>query len=181
VGFLTNIAALLRSPADEHSSLSGDELVHKKAAKLVCMAGRFPSGSEFNVKEDASASKYVFENFRKPIVFSGFEIGQQIKTGLPLVNSHIVNSPVKDVFRISIPMAQEDSAGRMSWDQTAVLAAVKGIEPFYKTQPGSITVDENGTNSWKNDDGNHSYLILAKPASDVQKVINDLMLHEPSK
>ncbi|RYG43266.1 MAG: nucleoside hydrolase, partial [Chitinophagaceae bacterium] len=122
VGFLTNISNLLKSPGDKFSPLSGKELVDKKVKRMVSMAGRFPEGSEFNVNIDAPASQNVFQNFSRPVILSGFEIGKDIKTGIPLISdSSIQNSPVKDVFRISIPRAEEDSAGRMSWDETAVL------------------------------------------------------------
>jgi inosine-uridine nucleoside N-ribohydrolase len=180
VGFLTNIGNLLKSPPDDYSPLSGNELVHKKVKRLVSMAGKFPEGLEFNIEEDAAAAKYTFENFKNPILLSGFEIGQNIKSGIPLIeNEEIENSPVKDVFKISIPQAKEDSAGRMSWDQTAVLAAIKGPEPFYKLDTGKITVDENGYNRWSKDGRNHTRLLEDKAPAEVQGLINDLMMYQP--
>jgi pyrimidine-specific ribonucleoside hydrolase len=180
VGFLTNISNLLQSKADQHSPLTGAELVNKKVNKLVSMAGKFPSGKEFNVEIDAKASIYVFKNFKKPIILSGFEIGAKIKTGLPLIhNAKIKNSPVKDVFRISIPMDKEDKEGRMSWDQTAVLVGVRGHEPYYKYSCGTLVVNEDGSNAWSDKGKNHCYLIEKQPASVVQNVINELMMHQP--
>ena len=130
VGFLTNLASLLQSPPDKYSKLNGKELVKQKVKQLVCMAGRFPAGSEFNVDRDAAASQVVFNNWETPVLLSGFEIGMKIKTGLPLINSQqIKNSPVKDVFRICIPLSKEDSAGRKSWDETAVLVAIRDTCP----------------------------------------------------
>ena len=182
VGFLTNIADLLQSPADVYSDLGGKELVHKKVKKLVSMAGKFPSGGEFNIEEDAAAAKYVFENFKNPVLFSGFEIGQKIKTGLPLINnSDIVNSPVKDVFRISIPMAKEDSAGRMSWDQTAVLAGVRGTQPFWSLNKGTIEVAHDGSNTWQKEGKRQAHLVADQPPSEVAKLINELMMHQPGE
>lgn len=181
VGFLTNIAALLQSPPDEFSSLSGKALVEKKVKNLVSMAGKFPSGLEFNIEEDAMAAKYVFEHWEKPILFSGFEIGDKIKTGIPLIhNSNIYNSPVKDVYRISIPKAKEDIHGRMSWDQTAVLVAIKGPAPYYKLISGMIEVDEDGSNSWNNKGSDQHYLIENRPPEEVQELINELMMHQPA-
>jgi pyrimidine-specific ribonucleoside hydrolase len=180
VGFFTNISNLLQSPADEYNSLSGAELVNKKVNKLVSMAGKFPSGKEFNVEEDAKASRYVFENFKKPILLSGFEIGAKIKTGLPLIqNGKIKNSPVKDVFRISIPMDKEDKDGRMSWDETAVLVAIRDVKPFYKLSCGSIVVKEDGSNTWNPKGKGHCHLVEDQPSSAVQKIINELMMHQP--
>ncbi len=180
VGFLTNISNLLQSKPDKYSSLSGKDLVKKKVKQLVCMAGKFPGGKEFNIEEDAKAAKYVYENWSRPVLLSGFEIGQKIKTGLPLVNNDDVrNSPVKDVFRICLPMAKEDNEGRMSWDQTAVLVAVRGYHPFYKIKTGKIIVKEDGSNTWKNNGTNHSYLIESMPVAEVRNLINSLMMHQP--
>lgn len=180
VGFLTNIAALLQSPPDEFSSLPGKALVEKKVKKLVSMAGKFPSGLEFNIEEDAKAAKFVFENWEKPVVFSGFEIGEKIKTGLPLIhNGNIRNSPVKDVYRISIPQAKEDANGRMSWDQTAVLVAIRGHKPYYKLKPGIIEINKDGYNTWNAEGLNQHYLLEDKPPEEVQQIINELMMHQP--
>jgi inosine-uridine nucleoside N-ribohydrolase len=182
VGFLTNIAQLLKSPPDGHSPLSGQELVHKKVNKLVSMAGKFPEGLEYNIEEDAAAAKYVFENFRNPVLLSGFEIGEKIKSGIPLIqNDNIKDSPVKDVFRISIPQAPEDSAGRMSWDQTAVLVGVRGPQPFYKLKTGRIEVEDNGFNRFKEGEGKHTHLVADRPISHVQTLINELMMHQPAE
>jgi inosine-uridine nucleoside N-ribohydrolase len=131
VGFLTNLANLFQSKGDKYSSLDGKRLIEKKVKSLVCMAGKFPAGYEFNVKEDAAASQVVYNNWPTPIILSGFEIGVKIKVGLPLIHDDAIkNSPVKKAFGISIPMAAEDSAGRSSWDETAVLVAVKGTAPW---------------------------------------------------
>jgi inosine-uridine nucleoside N-ribohydrolase len=180
VGFLTNISNLLQSKGDEYSPLSGADLVNKKVNKLVSMAGRFPSGKEFNVHIDTKASRYVFTNFKKPIILSGFEIGAKIKTGLPLIqNADIKDSPVKDVFRISIPMAKEDRDGRMSWDETAVLVAVRGVEPYYKLSCGAMVVAQDGSNTWNPNGRGHCRLVESQPPANVQKVINELIMHQP--
>lgn len=179
-GFLTNLHDLLLSLPDQYSKLSGKELVRKKVKQLVCMAGSFPAGSEFNVKIDAKASQYVFTHWETPILFSGLEIGLRVKTGLPLINdSAIRNSPVKDVFRISIPLSREDSAGRMSWDQTAVMVAVKGTDPWYKLEKGKIIVADDGSNTWIKEPAMHSYLVEAVPPAIVADYINRLMKHQP--
>ena len=138
----------------------------------------FPSGNEFNVRMDSVASKYVFENWPTQILFSGVEIGFTIKTGLPLVNNMgIINSPVKDVYRISIPKSKQDSAGRMSWDQTAVFIAVKGYKPWWKIEKGKMIVADNGSNIWSKKSLLHSYIIEAQHPSIVQEHINKLMMH----
>jgi len=182
VGFLTNLSNLLLSKGDKYSFLDGKELVKQKVKQLVCMAGRFPSGSEFNVNRDAAASQNVFSNWPTNILFSGFEIGWKIKVGLPLIhNSAIHNSPVKDVFRISIPMAAEDSAGRMSWDETAVLVAIKGYQPFYRLEYGRILVAADGSNTWSLEGKQQAHLVEAVPPEVVRDYINKIIMHQPVK
>jgi pyrimidine-specific ribonucleoside hydrolase len=181
VGFFSNIASLLQSPADEYSPLSGQALVEKKVLKMVSMAGQFPLGREFNVYERAAASKYVFSHFTRPVIFSGNEIGSKIKSGLLLVhNKNIINSPVKDVFSISIPQAKEDADGRMSWDETAVLVGVTGAVPYFKLNAGKISINTDGSNSWDTT-GNQCYLTFARPVKEIQTLINNLMMHQPVK
>ena len=182
VGFLTNLSNLLLTKADAYSSLEGKELVKRKVKQLVCMAGRFPSGSEFNVNQDAAASQNVFSNWPTNILFSGFEIGWKIRVGLPLIqNNAIQDSPVKDVFRISIPMSREDSAGRMSWDETAVLVAVKGYEPYYHLAYGRIKVAADGSNTWSTEGKQHAHLVEAVSPEIVREYINKVIMHEPVK
>jgi pyrimidine-specific ribonucleoside hydrolase len=180
VGFLTNLADLLESLPDNYSKLNGKELVTKKVKRLVCMAGRFPSGSEFNVRMDAAASKRVFDNWPTPVLLSGVEIGFTIVTGLPLINNRsIKQNPVKDVYRICIPLSQQDTAGRMSWDQTAVLIAVKGYRPWWNIETGRMIVADDGSNTWSKESSLHSYVTEALSPLIVEQVINKLMMHQP--
>ena len=142
VGFLTNIANLLKSEADDYSPLNGEQLVKKKVKKMVSMAGKFPSGSLIN-------------------------------------NEEIQGSPVKDVFRISINMRDEDKNGRKSWDQTAVLVAIAGHEPYYTLKAGHIAVDAKGHNTWSTKNKGQYYLVSKTSPSVVEKVINEMMMHQP--
>jgi inosine-uridine nucleoside N-ribohydrolase len=180
VGFFTNLANLINSPADQYSNLSGKALVAKKVRQLVSMAGKFPSGREYNVFKDTPASKIVLENWPTPILLSGFEIGEKIHSGLPLTqNTAIRNSPVKDVFSICLPKAKEDEHGRMSWDQTAVLVGVQGYEPYYTVKSGRITLKTDGSNGWDDTGKGHQHLVAKMPIPEVEALINRLMQHQP--
>jgi len=182
VGFLTNLANLLNSKSDVISKLSGEELIKKKVKLLVSMAGKFPSGWEFNIMKDAVSSKLALENWPTPIIYSGFEIGEKIHTGLPLIhNNEIQNSPVKDVFGICIPLAAEDSKGRMSWDETAVYVAVKGYQPYYDLHPGKIKVAADGSNSWDENGNGQNYLVAIAPPQKMEDIINSLIMQQPLK
>lgn len=180
VGFLTNLNNLLNSQPDSISPLSGQDLVIKKVKKLVSMAGWFPEGREFNILEDSTASKNVCENWPGEIIFTGYEIGSKIHTGLKLIASSIQNSPVKDVFRISIPLAEEDKGGRMSWDETAILIGVYGTDGFFDKIRGKIIVNPDGSNIWINStDGNHYYVTMKMDAKEIGEFIEARMMHQP--
>lgn len=180
IGFLTNLSNLINSKPDRFSSLDGIQLVKKKVKLLVCMAGEFPSGKEFNMDHDSAASQNVAANWPTKIIFSGFEIGKNIKTGLPLIhNSNIHNDPAKDVFRISIPLNPIDSAGRMSWDETTTLVGVRGYKPYFILQSGHIKVNADGSNTWDSNGSGQYYLVQKEPPQKVADVINELMMETP--
>jgi inosine-uridine nucleoside N-ribohydrolase len=182
IGFLTNLSNLLNSAPDEYSPLNGKQLIKEKVKLLVSMAGKFPSGYEFNVMKDAAASQNVYENWNTPVIFSGFEIGAKILTGLPLIHKkEIKNDPVNDVFSISIPKAAEDSLGRKSWDETAVLVAIKGYSSFYTLHFGRIKVADDGKNTWDDSGKGQAYLVEKMDFKKVQNMINELIMHQPVK
>jgi pyrimidine-specific ribonucleoside hydrolase len=180
VGFLTNLANLLQSKPDKHSKLGGKELVEKRVKNLVSMAGWFPKGKEFNVHMDAKSSQITFSDWPTPVLLSGGEIGMKIKTGLPLTrNTSVKNSPVKDVFSMCIPMDKQDVNGRSSWDETAVLIAINGHDRYYTTQCGRMIVAQDGSNTWDEKGKGHCYVVEKLPISAMEKVINELIAHQP--
>jgi len=183
VGFFTNMANLLQSAPDPISPLNGEALIEKKVKHLVSMSGRFDSSmggfKEFNVLKDSASAKVVFDRWPTPIIFSGFEIGMNIYTGLPLLDSSVAKSPVKDVFARSIPMSKEDVKGRMSWDETAVLVAVKGYQSYFTVVPGRIVSNINGTNGWDSTGKRDTYLVQQMPVTLMENIMNGLMIHRP--
>lgn len=186
VGFITNMANLMQSKPDEYSPFSGEDLIKKKVKLLVSMAGRFDNQmrtfKEFNVVKDSAASKIVFDSWPTPIIFSGFEIGVKIHTGLPIVNNNsISNSPVKDVFARSIPLDSNDAKGRMSWDETAVLVAVRGYQNYFDVVKGKIICNINGSNGWDSTGTRDLYLVQKMPIVQIETVLNGLMMHQPQK
>lgn len=180
IGFLTNLRDLLLSGPDEYSDLPGSKLVAQKVKLLVAMAGRFPSGREYNVYKDAAAGQYAINEWPTEIIFSGWEIGSEILTGKKTMSMEITNSPVKDVFRICL--TERDFDGRMSWDQTAVLVAINGYNPYFDMEKGTCTVFEDGSNSWKpGEDGKHYRLLEKLDSTQLADIIEKLMMHQPQK
>jgi len=128
---------------------------------------------------DSAASEYVFKHWPGEIIFTGDDIGEKIRTGLRLINSDIINSPVKDTYRIGMPLSG-DLTGRMSWDQTAVLIGIYGTEGFFDTVRGKIIVNRDGSNTWEDDaDGKHIYVKQKMAIDEITLFIEDRMMHQP--
>ena len=179
VGFLTNAAKLLESGPDEHSPLAGVELVRRKVRRWVCMGGTFPEGREYNLFRDAPASRKALAAWPTPITFSGFEIGEPIQTGAGLKASPREN-PVRRAYEL-----YNGLVNRSSWDQTAVLHAVRGIDGgagslWDVSAPGTNEVLPDGNNRWHAaPDGRHSYLVRKQPPAREAEVIEGLMAAPP--
>lgn len=184
VGFFTNLAALIMSEPDEYSNLSGTELIEKKVSRLICMAGRLPKKNtnwiEYNIKHDIPAAQLVFEKWNTPIIMSPFEVGREIKTGIPLINKEsITNSPVKDAYQIALTK-DNNTVGRQSWDQTVVLIAARGIAPFFKSKKVNIQIENDGTcNLLPGEEV--AYLSLDESTEMIAKIIEELMAYVPMK
>lgn len=182
VGFFTNVSNLLNSPPDEYSSLTGKELVSRKVKHLVSMAASLgkdgKGGNEFNVVVDAAASRNVFNNWPTPMIISGFDIGEKILTGTKLIASEkIVNSPVKDAYKVALAK-DGNTVGRNSWDQTAVLVAVRGFGPYFTTRKINFDIQENGK-SVPIDGDKYTYLVFKQSPEEIARVIEELMMHQP--
>jgi len=183
VGFFTNLADLLDSQADEFSKLSGKELVKKKVKWLVSMAAGLDKDQrfhEFNVHIDAKASQKVFTEWNTPMLLSGFEIGEKVRTGIRLINNEsIQDSPVKDAYQVALTK-DKNTIGRNSWDQTAVLVAIKGIEPYFSYRKLNFEIKDDGTNVLIPGD-KIMYLTEKMPTAEVATIIEDYMTHQPKK
>ncbi len=187
VGPLKNIQDLIRSGADEYSDLSGAELIEKKIREFVVMGGKFPSGEgEWNFNGNMeNVTRFVFDELKAPVVFSGFEIGIQIKTGqvfnyikedTPLTAGLLYFSGhapwMKDAFK-------GDILDNSTFDQTAVLYAVRGGLGRYwdKVEGGYCEIDPNGDNRWvPGPKTNQSYLVLKEDPEVMAGLIESLML-----
>ncbi len=181
IGFLTNMADLMESQPDQISELSGMDLIRKKVKLLVSMAGKFPEGREYNVLTDSLASKQVFDNWPTPILLSGFEIGEKIKTGKKLIQYASADSPVRFVYETAMPHSASDADGRMSWDQTAVLIGARGFNPYFGIKRGKMIVTD-GNNAWQDDPlGPHAYIVEQMPLNSIQQLIEALMMWEGAR
>ena len=177
VGQLTNFRNLLKTVPDRHSNLGGVELVKRKVRVWVCMGGRFPEGREANLINDGPAAAYAIAHWPTPIIFSGWEIGNEIMTGAGLSKAP-QGTPVRRGYELYNALNN-----RQSWDQTAVLYAVRGLDgglaDYWDVESnGYLHVNEDGSNAWrKSPDKEHAYLVKKMPPEKIAAVIEELMLH----
>jgi inosine-uridine nucleoside N-ribohydrolase len=172
------IADLLLSKADVLSPLNGEQLVSKKVVRLVSMGAEFPKGDEWNIKLAPDASRVVAEKWPTPIYYSGFEIGFPIMTGERLITETPKSNPVRVAFETN-PMV-DSAKNRHSWDQTAVLFAVRGQRDYWDIGSGTIHIFDDGKNSWSTEEGNRRYYLIAKKTPlEMKKIIEDLMVAPP--
>ena len=82
VGHLSSLMRLLQSAPDGHSPLTGQQLAEKRVKQWYCMGGQYPSGKEANFyRPDPLSTYFTLQNWHKPVVFCGWEIGNKILTG----------------------------------------------------------------------------------------------------
>ena len=195
VGFTTNMRRLLETKPDAISPLDGKTLVAKKVKVWVAMACQYPFGQEYNAKWDHESSRIAFANWPTPIVFSDAKYGRDCFAGRAVAEMEGQRNPVKDVFAGNIPSREEirkDSAkwlrrcygmgGRSAWDETAVLVAVRGIDPYFNFERGTFRmVGNKGDNEWAPDAENGPHIRITEKVSklEVARVIDELMTRKP--
>lgn len=189
VGPLLNIQRLLQSGADKYSALNGSELISKKVKEFVVMGGKFPKGDdEWNFNGNMpGVTKFVIENLKVPIVFSGFEVGAAIKTGA-IFNNIDKDTPLYQGFLYfsgHAPWMKDQFKGKIlnnsTYDQTAVLYAVNGgVDVLWEKVTGGYCVaDDKGGNHWiKRENSNHSYLKLIETPEFMATLIEAIMLNK---
>lgn len=143
------------------------------------MGGKYPSGSEFNFNIDGPAAQDVAVNWPTPIIFSGWEIGSNIYTGPRLCSETPTSNPVRAGYVRFPPNGQ--CSNRQSWDQTAVLVAVRGLSNYFNwVDTGYNDVDSAGNNQWRSSpDKDHSYLTQEMSWAGLEEVIENLMIQPP--
>ncbi len=193
VGPLSNLAHLLVSAPDALSPLAGRDLVARKVRELTVMGGAYPSGAESNFASDAPAARAVVAGgWPTPVVFSGYEIGEDLLTGAPLWATPDDN-PVRTAYHLwDLHFARrftpdfDPLAGiwpHSSYDQTAVLYAVRGLRDYWTTvTAGHNAVADDGSNAWQAaPDRDHAYLVAAMPHDELAPVIDALMVAPPAR
>jgi len=167
VGFLTCLAQLLASGADEYSSLSGVELVRRKVKCIYLQGGVFGEAVEpdFNFAQGITFAKTFFQNWPQEIdmVFSPMEAGQdveytpeQVIADVSWTDAH----PIKQVY-----MQCDCNTGQRMWDVMPVIQAVEGDALFSLSGRGTVTLtDEAATIFTPSASGNCRYQLRGTEA-----------------
>lgn len=168
VGFSTNLAALLDSPADDISPLGGRELLEKKVKEVCVMAGNFRGEgndwfAEYNVQRDIPSARKFFADCPAPMAISPFELGIELTYPGASIQKNLGyegNNPVAEAYKAYLPMPYD----RPIWDLTAVLYAVEGDEYFSRSAAGKAEISDQGLASFTSDpSGKH--VLLSVPES----------------
>ncbi len=173
VGFSTNLANLLRSPADAHSPLNGLELVKKKVRLLSIMAGAFTriednqgnlyDHREYNIVKDIPAAKKLAADWPTSVVWSGFEIGKALPYPHESIErdyAYVAHHPLAEAYTLYNPPPHD----RPTWDLTSVLYAVRPERGYFELSPaGRVTVADDGLTTFTPaSDGRDRHLILTE-------------------
>lgn len=190
-GFLTNIAALLESVADEASPLSGADLVRERVAEIalmgcnfshinrinpepgnVCADGRIRPAPEWNIVCDIPAAQLVFARSPVRVTVCPFEVGRGMLTGGPMCRAGGGKTPD------SMSYAVHGSAnGRDSWDPATALYAVYGDRPWFVcSEPGRVSVNKDGISDFTPGKGNHVVLRCSIPQERIAEDIDRLVM-----
>ena len=120
----------------------------------------------------------MLENYKGIIVFSGYEVGDGIKTGY---FEEEENNPVFDCYKLhcggELPYLNN------SFDLTAVQYAFEGNGSFYElSKPMDVRVDAEGKMITKKDKFSQRYFIIKKAADgDIADYLNLLLATSPVK
>lgn len=182
IGFFTNLVNLLLSPPDAISPLSGKDLVKEKVSFMAVMGGQYPSSPEHEwnfgggcawgapvCPVTPNATFLTMQNWppEVPMVFSGYELGVRVRTGMRLAKAENCSSvsegqppnPCQQAFLDYYHWSQ--TYDRMSWDPLTTLFAIRGLQGYYTQTSGSNWINQtDGGNIWRNATALQSYLVL---------------------
>lgn len=187
-GDLSSVVALLQTPADQFSSLTGVQLVAQKVHSLWIAAGNWPSGpaiSDFGSTATlASTSAYVLAHWPTsvPIIFDSISDGNAVRTGANVMEALSPLNPARTAWQASFGNSNTSNS-QSGWSQIAMLALARGLGTYMTIGGGNGTASVNtttGTTTWTQTvNSNQNYLVKVMSNSGLSSAINSLLL-DPS-
>ncbi len=180
-GPLFNLPALLDSPADRHSPLTGEELVAQKVRQIYFMGGNFPNSAESALHAPTDGAEYNWWALGRrgvtaaalqrlaalgtPMTYIGSEVGEPVLVGREVVDRLGRNHPTSEAYFQYRPTysgeGSELSAENPAFDDVALFHIVEGgMGTYFGEVPGRVRVDDVGVNTWDPDAGGDRYLTL---------------------
>ena len=178
LGYLSNVASLLKSGPDTISPFDGRSLLSLKVKEWVCMGGNFPNDpaeDNVNFTRDAPAALFALTNYPGPITFVGREIGHNIFLG-----DRFHELPAENPLR----RAYELHRGRYgtNWDHhtadpTTILYAVYGEGDRFGRIEGTLHLKSNCAFTWDDScPSKMSYLTQREPRAATALAMEQLLL-----
>lgn len=183
VGSCINIAALLKSEADDISPLSGRELVARQVEELSLMGCYFPSEevpeiwfgdfkmeAECNISVDIEGARTVFSECPVRIAVAHYLVGRAIHTGGILIERDRKN-PVAESYFV------HSHGNRDSWDLVASYYAVFGADGvFTLSENGVVGIDEKGVSTFVSAEKGKHVLINCPDFPAAEKRLDGILL-----
>ncbi|MDR2673789.1 MAG: nucleoside hydrolase [Opitutaceae bacterium] len=188
IGFSTNTAALLDSPPDAISPLSGRELIEKKVRFLSIMSGAFSTVQsnnhwlEFNIVYDMPSARRLVAGWPTPVVWSGAEVGEVVPFPAHAVDedfSYAAHHPLRESYQLFRPTPHE----RPTWDLTTVLYAVYPDRGYFDLSvQGTVEIMDDGFSRFHPGKGARDrYLIISKKQAGCLRGLFAGLVTEPPK
>ena len=193
-GQLFNFPALLASPADKISPLTGRQLVAAKVKEVVFMGGCFPDskGKQFQGTDGAEWNWWAFANrnttkntletpasLGKPLTYIGWEQGVKVPIGKELTQKLGRNHPTTESYFLMrhVPFkATQLPADNPAFDDLGLFYAVeRGVGTYFHKVRGRVRVDEKGANDWLPDEnGKEAYItVIPGKEAELRKILSD--------
>lgn len=193
IGGSVNLRYLLDSRPDTISALSGRDLIRARVQFISMVGGGYPVfKQEYNFVQDLESTRRVILNWPTPIYFCGYELGDGIKTGQHLTLWCSPLSPVRVAYQrwndFFLPRWDPKyKLGKISphssWDQTAVLFAIRGEGDDFRFSPaGRNFLKSTGASEWVPDPGGKDRYVLRSAGTEkIAREIEHLMASSPRK
>lgn len=179
IGFATSLAELMKSGADEYSSLTGAELVQQKVKGVYIQSGRFePTDSlcGYNMRAASAQSKIFYDLLPKNVDLNMSP--SMVGDGMNYLPEDVL-ADLKDVEINPIKAVYENykcDTGQRMWDSNCLVQAVYGDEAYNLSPRGWVTFVDKGEESlmlFKEDkNGNARYQIWGDSYFNMEKLMD---------
>ena len=179
VGPLTNLYHLMRSASDQHSQLSGMDLIRKKVKRFIMAGGKLPEGSSYNFRIAPDKSEYVINHWPTEHWLVPNQLGDSVFTGREMLANTTTESPIHVAYSL-YEKAHPGWEFRPSWDQMGVYIAARRNDPLFKIDSTGSVFANKHTISWRrNPDKDHFWFQNNASREERRQTIEKLMMHQP--